>query len=163
MMMAMDSAKLIGKEGGLPWNIPSDLQYFKRITMSKPMIMGRVTFESLGRVLPGRPHIVVTRDENWKHAGVETAGSLSQAVAAAKKHDSDEVMVIGGASLCEIAIEYTERLYLTVIDHHFPDGDTWLDSFHWDDWVQLSAEAHDETADGGYRFTYYVLERQIND
>lgn len=161
MIMAMDNAKLIGKEGGLPWKISTDLQYFKRVTMGKPMIMGRVTFASLGRPLPGRPHIVVTRDQDWHFDGVEAVHSLEQAFTAAKKYDGDEVMIIGGASLCEVAIRHTERLYLTIIDHQFADGDTWLDSFHWDDWVEVSAEAHDETDAGGYRFTYYVLERSV--
>lgn len=160
MIMAMDNAKLIGKAGGLPWKISTDLQYFKKVTMGKPMIMGRVTFDSLGGPLPGRPHIVVTRDMGWQFDGVEAVHSLEQAFAAAKKYQTNEVMIIGGASLCEISIQYTERLYLTVIDHEFSDGDTWLNSFHWDDWNQISADAHDETGEGGYRFTYYVLERK---
>lgn len=164
MMMAMDNAKLIGKEGGLPWKISTDLQYFKQVTMGKPLIMGRVTFDSLPGLLPGRPHIVVTRDPNWHVDGVETVHSLEQAFTAAKQHEGDEMMVIGGASLCEIAIEHTECLYLTVIDHKFSQGDTWLNSFHWDDWAEVSAQAHDETEQGGYRFTYYMLEskRPVN-
>lgn len=159
MIMAMDSARLIGQQGGLPWKISSDLKYFKRVTMGKPLIMGRVTFDSLERALPGRPNIVLSRDEAWQAEGVETTNTLEQAFNAARKYDASEMMVIGGASLCKIAIPHTERLYLTVIDHQFPDGDTWLDSFHWADWTESSKELHDETDQGGYKFTYYVLER----
>ncbi len=163
MMMAMDSARLIGKDGGLPWKISSDLKYFKQVTMGKPLIMGRVTYDSLGRPLPGRPNIVLTRDESWQTEGVETVHTLEQAFSAARKHEGDEMMVIGGATLCEIAIPHIQRLYLTVIDHEFSGGDTWLDSFHWDDWAERSKESHDETDQGGYRFTYYVLERAVDD
>lgn len=159
MIMAMDRARLIGKEKGLPWHISSDMQYFKKVTMSKPMIMGRVTYESIGRPLPGRPSIVVTRDGQWFADGVEIVHSLQSAFEVAKKHIADEMMVIGGASLCAAAMPYTERLYLTVVDHEFPDGDTWLDSFNWNHWNEVSRETHDETTQGGYRYTYYVLDR----
>lgn len=159
MIMAMDKAKLIGKHGGMPWKISSDLKYFKRVTMGKPLIMGRVTFDSLGRPLPGRPNIVLTRDETWTADGVEAVHTLEVAFSAARKHHGDEMMVIGGASLCQLAMPHTRRLYLTVIDHQFVDGDTWLDSFHWRDWKEVSNEAHDETDQGGYKFTYYVLDR----
>ena len=158
MIMAMDNNRLVGKDGGLPWHISSDLKYFKRITMGKPMIMGRRTFESIGKPLPGRPNIVITRNKDWDADGVQVASSFDQAVEYARQHDSQEVMVIGGASVCEQAMPQTQRLYLTVIDHEF-DGDTWLKSYQPQDWRELSSEVHDETDTGGYRFTYYVHER----
>ncbi len=160
MMMAMDTRNLIGKEGGMPWHISSDLQYFKRVTMGKPVIMGRVTYDSIGRPLPGRANIVVTRNNQWSVDGVRTAASLHEAYDVARTQSAEEMMVIGGASLCQAAMPDTERLYLTVIDHEFPDGDTWLDSFNWQDWTVTSVDKHDETADGGYRFAYYVLDRK---
>jgi dihydrofolate reductase len=156
MMMAMDRNKLVGRDGDLPWKISSDLQYFKRVTMSKPMIMGRVTFESLGGVLPGRPHIVITRDKNWQHEGVDVVHSLAEAVQQAQGYTADEMMIIGGASVCADAMSQVQRLYLTVIDHEF-EGDRWLESFDWKDWQIDSEELHDESDEGGYRFTYYVL------
>ncbi len=156
MMMAMDRNKLVGRDGDLPWKISSDMQYFKRMTMGKPMIMGRVTFESLGGVLPGRPHIVITRDSNWQHDGVEVVHSLKDAVSVAGRHDADEIMIIGGASVCEEAMPLVQQLYLTVIDHEFT-GDRWLESFDWQQWQVESEDVHDETGEGGYRFTYYVL------
>ena len=158
MIMAMDNAKLIGKDGDMPWKISNDLKYFKQVTMGKPMIMGRVTFDSLGKPVPGRPHIVLTRDQNWQYENVESVQSLEDAFSAARRHDGDEMMVIGGASLCKIAMPHVQCLYLTVIDHLFDNGDTWLDSFNWDDWSEVSAKPSDETAEGGFRYIHYVLE-----
>jgi len=159
MIMAMDRAKLIGSKNGLPWHISSDLQHFKQTTMGKPMIMGRKTYESIGRPLPGRPSIVLTADKDWDAAGVQVVNTLTDAFAAASIHHADEMMVIGGASVCAHAMDHTERLYLTVVDHEFTGGDTWLTSFDWQDWTELSSQSHDETDNDGYRFTYYVLER----
>lgn len=160
MIMAMDLNQLIGKEGRMPWDISAELKYFKRITMGKPVIMGRKTFDSIGKALPGRPNIIITRDKNWSAAEVQTAESLEQAFKLAESHDADELMVIGGASICEQAMPYTQRLYLTEIEHEFEDGDTWLTSFKPGDWHRQSTEAHDETADGGYRYSYNVYERK---
>lgn len=157
MFMAMDRNQLVGHQGTMPWKISSDLQYFKRMTMNKPLVMGRVTFESLGGVLPGRPHIVITRDRQWQHEGVEVVHSLDDGIAAANRHEGDELMIIGGADICAQAMPRTQRLYLTVIDHEF-EGDRWLDSFHWQDWQEVSRQDNDETDSGGYRFSYLVLE-----
>jgi len=159
MVMAMDKNCLIGKDGGLPWHISADLKYFKRITMGKPMIMGRKTYDSIGRPLPGRQSIVVTRNIQWSADNVEVAATLEDSFQLARCHQANEMMIIGGASVCEAAMPHTERLYLTLIDHEFDGGDTWLQSYNADDWREVSSEAHDETDEGGYRFTYYVFER----
>jgi dihydrofolate reductase len=159
MIMAMDSNKLIGSAGGLPWRISSDLQYFKRVTMGKPVIMGRITFESIGKPLPGRTSIVVTRDRRWKYPGVVVVPSLQEGYRVAREEHAEEAMVIGGASLCQHAMPLTERLYLTVIEHEFA-GDTWLDSFDWEDWSVVSEDPQDERDQGGYQFCYYVLDRR---
>lgn len=159
MVMAMDVNRLIGKDGGMPWHISADLKYFKRITMAKPLIMGRKTFDSIGKPLPGRSNIVVTRNQEWAMDGVQAAATLEEAISIAKQHECDEAMIIGGASICEAAMPITDRLYLTLIDHEFEDGDTWLHSYNAGDWMEVSSESHDETEDGGYRFTYYVFDR----
>lgn len=157
MFMAMDRNRLVGRQGTLPWKISADLKYFKRMTMGKPLVMGRVTFDSLGGVLPGRPHIVITRDKEWQHPGVEVVYSLNEALNAAANHVGEELMIIGGANVCAQAMSLVERLYLTVIDHDF-NGDRWLDAFDWQDWKIMTEAHNDETGDGGYRYTYYVLE-----
>ena len=159
MVMAMDKNRLIGKGGDMPWHIPSDLKYFKRVTMGKPVIMGRKTFDSLGKPLPGRPNIVVTRNKDWSVEGVQVASSLEEAIDLAKEHSTEEIMVVGGASLCAQAMPSTDRLFLTIIDHEFEGGDTWLKSYEADEWHEVSREEHDESGEGGYRYTYYVLER----
>ncbi len=161
MVMAMDLNRLIGKDGGLPWHISADLKYFKRITMGKPVIMGRKTYDSIGKPLPGRPNIVITRSNEWSAEGVQIAKSLAHSFELAAEHSAEEVMIIGGASICQEAMPLTDRLYLTVIDHEFDGGDTWLQSYQPEDWHQVSSEAHDETDEGGYRYEYRVLERKV--
>lgn len=162
MMMAMDRNRLIGRKGGMPWHIPGELAYFKSVTMGKPIIMGRKTFESIGKPLPGRTNIVVTRNEDWSADGVQVAGDLDRALALAAEADkrtlSPELMIIGGAALCQAAMPRTQRLYLTTIDHAF-EGDTWLQSFHWDDWQVISSQMPDPDQTGGWPVTYWVLEK----
>lgn len=165
MMMAMDKNKLIGKDGGLPWHIPGELAYFKRTTMGKPIIMGRKTFDSIGKPLPGRTNIVVTRNAQWQADGVVAVTSLDAAMQAGRevlaKSPADELMIIGGAGLCQAAMPQTQRLYLTVIDQAF-EGDTWLSSFDWAHWQPVSESVQDPQTTGGLPVTYWVLERGSN-
>jgi len=167
MMLAMDKNKLIGKANGMPWHIPGEQAYFKEVTMGKPIIMGRKTFESIGRPLPGRPNFVVTRNRCWRFDGdgkdgVHVCSSLDDAIASASqwvlKNKSDvtasEVVVIGGANLCSEAMPITDRLYLTVIDHAYV-GDVWLESFDWKQWQQRSRQ---DLNYEGLNYSYFVLE-----
>lgn len=166
MMMAMDTNKLIGANGGLPWHIPGELAYFKSVTMGKPVVMGRKTFESIGKPLPGRENIVVTSNESWQHDGVHTVSSTDEALTTASKIASNketaanEIMIIGGAALCRELMPATERLYLTYIDKAF-EGDTWLDCFHWHEWTEVSRETRDPDDTNGIAVSYLVLERQV--
>jgi len=159
MVMAMDRNRLIGKENGMPWHIPGEQAYFKAITLGKPVIMGRKTHESIGRPLPGRQNIVVTRNPSWRGDGVDAVLSLEAAIELANKAGTDEVMVIGGAGLCELAIPFTDRLYLTVIDAEY-EGDTWLNSYKADEWVEASRV--EVAADGDVpAYSKLVLERDV--
>lgn len=162
MMMAMDKNKLIGSEGGLPWRIPGELAYFKRVTMGKPVIMGRKTFDSIGKPLPGRANIVVTRNAAWTAEGVTVVSSLEDALAAGQaaliEQPAEEMFIIGGASLCSAAMPKTDRLYLTVVDKAYT-GDTWLDSFEWSDWQVASENVQSLEDTGGLPVTYFVLEK----
>ncbi len=164
MIMAMDKNRLIGAKGGMPWHLPKELQYFKRVTMGKPLIMGRKTFDSIGKPLPGRTSIVVTTQKDWKAAGVIVTNSLASAIEAANEHldDSNEAMLIGGASLCQQAMSDVQRLYLTIIDSEF-DGDVWLDSFNSDDWIETSCRITNATNGDSYSYRSMVLERNIGD
>ena len=167
MMMAMDKNRLIGKDGSMPWHVPGEQAYFKRVTMGKPVIMGRKTFDSIGKPLPGRTNIVVTRNQDWQADGVTVVHDLDAAIdkacvacaSVAGKPATREMVIIGGAGLCREAMSITQRLYLTVIDHEF-QGDTWLDSFHWEDWSTVSEEPQDAANTGGLAVTYWVLEKR---
>ena len=165
MMMAMDKNRLIGKHGSMPWHVPGEQAYFKQVTLGKPVIMGRKTFESIGKPLPGRTNIVVTRNQAWQAKGVQVVHDLDAAMekarAACVAADSKpaEMMVIGGAGLCREAMSMTQRLYLTVIDHEF-QGDTWLDSFRWEEWTTVSEKPQDPANTGGLAVTYWVLEKR---
>ncbi len=162
MMMAMDRNRLIGNNGQMPWHIPGELAYFKAVTMGKPIVMGRKTFESIGRPLPGRTNIVVTRNADWSADGVLVALGLEQALAMAAEVEQDtaepELMIIGGAALCSDAMPQTQRLYLTTVDNAY-EGDTWLESFHWDDWQVVSEDVRDPATTGGLPVTYWVLDK----
>ena len=122
---------VIGKDNAMPWKIPGEQAYFKRVTMGHPIVMGRKTWESIGRPLPGRRSIVVSRDRAYVAIGAECAGSLDEALALAG--DAPEVFVIGGAQLYAAALPRADRLLITEIDHDF-DGDTTFpapDPVHW--------------------------------
>lgn len=117
---------VIGKDGKLPWHIPADLKRFKALTMGRPMIMGRRTFESLPGLLPGRRHIVLTRRERWDSTGAEVARSVPEALAMAREgNDSGEVAIVGGAAIYDIFMGHADRIELTEVHADFA-GDTFM-------------------------------------
>ncbi|TDJ27067.1 MAG: type 3 dihydrofolate reductase [Gammaproteobacteria bacterium] len=152
LICAMDSNRLIGKNNALPWHLPADLAFFKRTTMGKPVIMGRKTFESIGKPLPGRPNIIVTRNSTLKFPGCDTVDSIDQAMALVQ--DSDEAMLIGGASLYQQSIDRADHIYLTLIHHSF-HGDTWFPEIRLDQWNQLTRE--DFQADSNNPYSYSLI------
>lgn len=155
LIVAHDHNHVIGYENGMPWHLPGDLQYFKQKTMGKPMIMGRKTFESIGRPLPGRRNIVVTRDANYRADGIETATSIEEALALVG--DVPEIMIIGGEQIFRLSMELTDRIYITKINHSFK-GDTFFPAYE-EDFV-LVASQEPETAPEGYTFQYQIFERR---
>jgi dihydrofolate reductase len=120
IIVAMANNRAIGKDNQLLWHLPEDLKYFKRITMGKPIVMGRKTFESIGRPLPGRLNIVITRQQDWQHEGVKVVNSIGDALVLAEAQSlidgKDEVMVIGGAEIYKTALAQADRLYLKRVD-----------------------------------------------
>jgi len=142
----------IGLRGTLPWRIPADLKRFKLLTMGRPMIMGRKTFESLGRPLPGRRHIVLTRDTDWRDPRVDIAHAPSGALALA---GDGEVAVIGGAQIYAAMMDYANRIEVTEI-HADYEGDTHVPPLG-AEWHEVGRDSH-EAADGtpGYAFVSYV-------
>ena len=129
-IVAVAKNGVIGKDNDLPWHVPGDLKWFKAQTMGKPLIMGRKTFESLDKPLPGRPHIIITSDAAYSYEGVEVVNSIELAIIKAKtlaaKMGVDEVMVVGGATIYKQMLPVADRVYLTQIDLE-PDGDAWFD------------------------------------
>ncbi|MEL0013323.1 MAG: dihydrofolate reductase, partial [Alphaproteobacteria bacterium] len=121
LIVAVANNGVIGHNGDLPWRIPGDMKFFKATTMGKPIVMGRKTWESLGRALPGRENIVVTRRAGFDAPGASVVESLDAALA--QVPDADEVMVIGGAEIYALALPHVARVYLTQV-HAAPDGDT---------------------------------------
>jgi dihydrofolate reductase len=157
LIVAMDDNRLIGSNNNLPWQLPADLAFFKRTTMGKPIIMGRKTFTSIGRPLPGRRNIVITRDPDFDAAGCEIADGIPTALALCS--DVDEAMLIGGASLYQQTIDQATQLYITRIHHGF-EGDTWFPEFDLQVWKQASREDHqaDSRNPHAYSFIKFVRE-----
>jgi len=159
LVCAMDSNRLIGKDNALPWRLPADLAFFKRTTMGKPIIMGRKTFASIGKALPGRQNIVVTRDPEFDAPGCDIAPSLEQAITLAG--NVDEVMLIGGASLYEQTINSADCIYMTLI-HHVFSGDTWFPEIKSDQWKLASREDFDADEINPYRYSFIKFVREIH-
>jgi dihydrofolate reductase len=156
LVVAMARNGVIGRDGGLPWQLPADLKRFRAITMGKPIVMGRRTHESIGRALPGRRNIVLSREPTYQAADCEVFVSLDAALAALSSEA--EVMIIGGAVLYAEALPRAARLYLTEVDAelagdvHFPDFDPAA-------WHELERDAHGSDASHRYRYSFVVLER----
>lgn len=136
LIAAMDNNRLIGQENNLPWHLPADLAHFKSVTMNKPILMGRKTYESIGRPLPGRQNIVLTRG-HAKIEGVTVVNSVDEAIAAAG--DAEEVMVIGGSSIYETVLPMVQRMYLSFIDGEF-EGDAWFPEYDEADWEVINSK-----------------------
>ncbi len=160
LVVARAKNGIIGRDGALPWHLPADLRRFKRMTVGKPVIMGRKTFESIGKPLPGRQNIVLTRDAAWHAQGVTVARNLAEAVAAAgldPRARADGIMVIGGARVYAEALPSATRIELTEVDAE-PEGDTILPPFDPARWREVAREAH--PADGGHPgFAFVTLVR----
>ena len=144
----------IGKDGGLPWHIPADLKHFKALTTGKPMIMGRKTFESFSAPLPGRRHIVLTRDSEWQADGAERAMSVPEALAAA---GGEETAVIGGARVFMLFEPQAERIEMTQI-HADYEGDTFMDAPDPARWKEVAREDHEAVGDTP-AFSFITYER----
>ena len=161
LIVAASQNNVIGRDNQLPWHLPEDLAYFKSVTMNKPLLMGRKTFESIGRPLPGRTNIVITRDRMWSHEGVQVASGLNDAMTLAQsaclKKESDEVMVIGGEQIYRLCLPLANRLYLTRVDA-LVDGDAYFPDFDEKDWQQVAEKMPQQVQNYPYRFL--ILERK---
>ncbi len=156
LIAAMAENRVIGRDNRLPWRLPADLRRFKSLTMGKPVIMGRRTYESIGKPLPGRSNIVVTRDPDYRAPGCQVVHSLDQALEAGAGHA--EVMVIGGAELYRQALERAERMYLTLVKAEV-DGDTLFPDIEPQQWRELERESHCADERNQYDYDFVTLQR----
>ena len=152
---------VIGRDNALPWHLPEDLKHFKATTIGHAIVMGRRTFESIGRALPGRRTIVVTRDPDWAHAGCERAGSLAEAIALAGTPGpdpaiaTDEVFIVGGAQLYAQALEVADRAIVTEIGID-PEGDARFEALGPPEWTLRTSQAHHSSGGLDYRIEDWV-------
>lgn len=162
LIVAMAQNRIIGRNNKLPWYLPEDLKYFKRVTMGKPIIMGRKTFESIGRPLPGRANIVVTRNEDYAAEGIKVVHDLEQAKALCESitmiDGQSEAMVIGGAEIYQQALGYADRLYLTEV-HADVEGDASFPDFDRSQWQEVGREDFQASGPNPYAYSFLVLER----
>jgi dihydrofolate reductase len=162
LIWAMSQNRVIGRNNALPWYLPEDLKYFKRVTMGKPVIMGRKTWDSIGRPLPGRTNIVITRDRAFTAEGVKVVHSLDEAIRMAENicliNGGDEAVVMGGAEIYALALPKADRLYMTQV-HADVHGDAFFPEFDLESWEELGREDFKASVANPYDYSFVVLER----
>jgi dihydrofolate reductase len=162
-VVAVAENGVIGRDGKLPWRLPADLKWFRKVTLGKPVIMGRKTYESIGKPLDGRDTIVVTRRRNFAAAGVRVANSVEEAIALgrelADQRGVSEVMIIGGADIFRATLAHADRIYLTLV-HGTPAGDTWFDIPDARIWRETARDPLPQAANDRFPAELIVLERQ---
>ena len=152
-----DRNRLIGCNNSLPWRLPADMAWFKKSTMGKPILMGRKTYESIGRPLPGRTNLILSRQTDFLIDGCTVVHSLDDAKSAVP--DADEVMVMGGAEIYALLFNQAERLYITEIDAEF-EGDAWFPEFNRSQWKETFRESHQPDEKNAYPYAFTILERK---
>ena len=156
VIVAMAANRVIGHENRLPWHLPADLKHFKATTLGKPVVMGRRTWESIGRPLRGRNNIVITRDTAYTAEGCVVVHSLDEAIRAAG--EAAEVMIIGGAGLYRQALSLADTLYLTLIHGEFA-GDTHFPQWRQDEWRETGRVDHEPDENNSHAYSFITLER----
>ena len=162
LIVAMAKNGTIGIDNKLPWYLPNDLKYFKKVTMGKPIIMGRKTYESIGKPLPGRTNIVITRNPDYQAEGIVVVNSLQQALDKAEDisfiNGHDEVMVIGGAEIYNQGLKSAGRLYITHV-HADVEGDAFFPEVDWNDWQEEGRDDFNSEGPNPYDYSFVVYDR----
>lgn len=158
LIAAMDSNRLIGSDNALPWHLPADLAFFKRTTIGKPIVMGRKTYESIGKPLPGRRNIVVTRNRSYEAPGCDIVAGVDEAMQLCVS--LPEIMLIGGASLYQQSIDRADFLYITRI-HHIFQGDTWFPDYDEEAWKVEIQEDFDPDERNSYPYSFVKFVREF--
>jgi len=159
IIVAASENNVIGVNNHLPWHLPVDMKYFKDMTMGKPIVMGRKSFEELGRVLPGRPNIMITRQSDYKAEGLYIVPSLEAGIEKAKTFGTEEIFITGGGEIFKMALPIIDRLYLTRV-HAEVSGDTYFPEFDPRGWKLVKNERHEKDEKHAYALTFQVWERE---
>ncbi|QWZ84304.1 type 3 dihydrofolate reductase [Aeromonas sp. FDAARGOS 1404] len=159
MIAAMAHDRVIGKDNQMPWHMPADLAHFKRVTLGKPVLMGRKTFESIGRPLPGRRNLVISRNPDYQAEGIEVVGSVEAALALLAGSSVEELMVIGGGHLYAEMLPSADCLYLTQIDLAV-EGDTRFPAFDDGQWQRVDCESHPADEKNPHPYSFETWQRR---
>lgn len=157
LVVAMSRNRVIGINNQIPWRIPEELKHFRALTWGKPIVMGRATHESIGRALPGRHNIVLTRNSDYRAAGCTVVENLA---AAWREAAAEDVMVIGGAEVYAQTLPLADRIYLTWVDGDY-EGDTFFPAYDETQWKEVSSEWHEASGGNESRYCYKVLQRSV--
>ena len=157
IIVATDENGVIGNKNSIPWRLPSDLDYFRQKTLGHPVIMGRKTYESIGRLLPNRPNIIISRDPSMKIEGAEVVETIEDAIDKAKTYEDNEIFVIGGEAIYRLALPFVDRIYLTKV-HAKVEGDRYF-KFSESDFEEVSRQSHQPGEQDQFAYDFLVLER----
>jgi len=162
ILVAMARNRVIGQNNTLPWHLPADLKHFKSLTIGHSMIMGRKTYESIGKPLPGRTNIIVTKQSNFQAPGTTIVNSIEEALEKSKESScaNNESFIIGGAELYRQTLKLCHRMYITEIQGDF-EGDTFFPEFNQDDWQETTRERHEGNDKAGLAYHFVILDRKI--
>ncbi|WP_409293742.1 dihydrofolate reductase [Peribacillus sp. SCS-26] len=157
-IVAMDRERVIGRDNNLPWSIPADLRFFKETTMGHGIVMGRKTFESIGRALPGRKNIIMTRSGDFSAEGCSVIHSIEE-LKALEKETEEELFVIGGSEIFKLTLPIADRLYITYIDETF-EGDTFFPAIDQNEWILVSNEKGPKDERNPYDYYFRVYDKK---
>lgn len=158
IIVAMDQNRVIGLNNDLPWHLPNDLRYFKNVTTGHTIVMGRKTFDSIGRVLPNRKHIVLTRSKRQFPDEVIVVRNIEEILHYAKEHNEEEIFIIGGAELFKLMFPYVDKMYITLIEESF-EGDVYFPEFNESEWKLISKVKGEKNEQNPYDYYFLIYER----
>jgi dihydrofolate reductase len=159
LIVAADLNHAIGKGGKLPWHLPQDLRFFKNTTWAMPVIMGRKTFDSMGKPLPGRTNIVITRNVDWNHVGVLKSDGIESAITIAQSLHVNEIFIIGGGTIYEAALPFANRVYVTRVKTSLNDADTWFPELSPEDWQLIWERPFSADEKHAFDYSFQCWER----
>jgi dihydrofolate reductase len=161
LIAAASENNVIGKDNWMPWDLPAELAYFRAVTKGKPVIMGRKTYDSVGRPMPGRHNIVISRNADLKIEGVDVVSSMEEALEVVKKDNADETFVTGGEHIYKLAMPYANRIYLTRVHTTIEGGEAFFPEFDESEWSLVKSEKHEPDAENKIPYTIMVFERTL--